>query len=221
MDWARGDRYRLGVMTQPESDPAQMGPETASPGLPVDIAQEVPASGAEWSVERPRLASTPSSGSRSNLGLVLVLLGLGTLLLIAVLASFEGATVYAKGVDELLGDRARMVGRSVRVEGTLVRGSLEPVSSACEYRFELARNGSVLGVDYQGCVLPDSARDPGTAEVVLTAEGELLGSGRFRARKVVGKCPSKYEPRSGPPAAPRGAQPVPFRAAESPAPTRP
>ncbi len=150
----------------------------------------------------------PALGSRRNLKLVLLLLGLGAAVIATVLLSFENSTMYSKGVDELLAAGPRLTGRMVRVEGTLVRGSLERQERPCSHRFQIIRNGAKLAVDYPECVLPDTFRDLSYTEVAVTAEGKLDRSGRFQATRVMTRCPSKYEARAkepggAPPAIPR------------------
>jgi cytochrome c-type biogenesis protein CcmE len=139
---------------------------------------------------------------RRNIKLLLVLFGLGLTGTGVVLMSFESAAVYSKRVDELLAERARLTGRTVRVEGTLVHGTLERREQPCEHRFEIAQGAARLGVDYAQCVLPDTFRDLSYAEVVVTAEGKLTESGRFEATRVMTRCPSKYEVRSRQPGEP-------------------
>jgi cytochrome c-type biogenesis protein CcmE len=144
----------------------------------------------------------PRRGPRRNFKLVVVLLGLGAIGAGVVLMSFESAAVYSKGVDQLLAERARLTGRTVRVEGTLVHGTLRRRDQPCEHRFEIAQGGAKLGVDYPQCILPDTFRDLSYAQVVVTAEGKLTESGRFQATRVMTRCPSKYEARSREPGEP-------------------
>jgi len=139
---------------------------------------------------------------RRNTKLVVILLALGVAGMGAVLLSFENATVYSKGVDELLALRQRLIGRTVRVEGTLVRGSLERQERPCAYRFQIAKNGARLAVDYPQCVLPDTLRDLSYTDVDVTAEGKLAESGRFQATRIMTRCPSKYEARAKQPGVP-------------------
>jgi cytochrome c-type biogenesis protein CcmE len=145
---------------------------------------------------------------RRNTKLVVILLALGVAGMAAVLLSFENATVYSKGVDELVALRQRLTGRTVRVEGTLVRGSLERQERPCSYRFQMAKNGARLGVDYPECVLPDTFRDLSYTDVGVTAEGKLDQSGRFQATRIMTRCPSKYEARAKEPGAPPTALPT-------------
>ncbi len=154
-----------------------------------------------------RLAPRPRP--RRNAKVVVILLALGVAGMAAVLMSFENAAVYSKGVDELLAARQRLTGRAVRVEGTLVRGTLERQERPCAYRFEIARNGARLGVYYPECVLPDTFRDLSYTDVGVTAEGKLDQSGRFQATRIMTRCPSKYEARAKEPGPPPTALPGP------------
>lgn len=135
------------------------------------------------------------SASKTNLkGLFLV----GALMLVAagivalVLANFKDATVYAKGVDQLLADKGKWVNRAVRVEGVLVRGTLKFQEKPCEYAFDATKGGQTLHVRYPSCIKPDTLRDD-MPEVGVTAEGKLQPNGEFLASNVLAKCPSKYE----------------------------
>jgi cytochrome c-type biogenesis protein CcmE len=109
-----------------------------------------------------------------------------------VLTSFGDATVYSKGVDQLLSEKSRWVGRNVRVEGTLVKGTLVFREKPCEYRFDVTRASALLHVRYPSCTKPDTLRDD-MPEVGVTAEGKLQPEGDFLATNVLAKCPSKYE----------------------------
>ncbi len=149
------------------------------------VAEQAPLAPAERVHQEPRPAR--------NLGLLLVLLGFGTIVLILVYGSLKGAVVYSKGVDELLSQRAQLGDRILRVEGKLVAGSLRRRDSPCEYRFELTKNGATIPVRYSQCIVPDTFRDVPGMEVNVTAEGQLAAAGYFQARQIMAKCPSKYE----------------------------
>jgi cytochrome c-type biogenesis protein CcmE len=114
-------------------------------------------------------------------------------MLVLVLTSFRSSVVYSKGVDELLAEADRLRGRSVRVEGMLVKGSLQRRDDPCEYRFLLERNGAQVPVEYPQCSVPDTFRDLPYTDVMVTAEGRLAKNGRFEATQIMAKCPSKYE----------------------------
>jgi cytochrome c-type biogenesis protein CcmE len=97
--------------------------------------------------------------------------------------------VYYKTVDELLGERAAFEDRPVRVNGLLVEGSVRGRPGTDRYRFDLAKNGARLAVEFSG-ILPDSML-PGRELVV---QGVLQpGADLLLASEILTKCPSKYE----------------------------
>ncbi len=114
-----------------------------------------------------------------------------------VLTNFKDATVYAKGVDQLQAEKDKWVGRSVRVEGILVRGTLKFQEKPCEYNFEAEKGGKTIHIRYPSCIKPDTLRDD-MPEVGVTAEGKLQANGEFLASNVLAKCPSKYEMKDKP-----------------------
>jgi cytochrome c-type biogenesis protein CcmE len=136
----------------------------------------------------PRAPST-----KRSLGLLVALLAMGGGILTLVFTSFEDAAIYSKGVDELVKERDRLAARNVRVEGTLVKGTLTRRDQPCEYRFRITKNGAELPVHYAQCVVPDTFRDMPGMDVAVTAEGKLSPAGHFEANHIMAKCPSKYE----------------------------
>ncbi len=132
---------------------------------------------------------------KRHLGLLIGLVLAGLTMVGLVATSFQGERVYSKGVDALLQERGRLEGRSVRVEGKLVSGTLKRRAEPCEYRFTLERNGAQVPVSFAGCVVPDTFRDVPGMDVEVTAEGKLSKDGQFLATQIMSKCPSKYEER--------------------------
>jgi cytochrome c-type biogenesis protein CcmE len=130
---------------------------------------------------------------RRSVGLLVALLVMGGGILTLVLTGFENAAIYSKGVDELVAESERLQSRAVRVEGTLVKGSLRRRDEPCEYRFRMQKNGKELPVRYAQCVVPDTFRDVPGMDVQVTAEGKLAEDGQFVASMIFAKCPSKYE----------------------------
>jgi cytochrome c-type biogenesis protein CcmE len=110
-----------------------------------------------------------------------------------VLTGMQSKAIYSKPVDELLGQKAKFLGRPVRAEGNLVHGSLVKRDQPCEYRFTIAKNGAELPVRFAQCVVPDTFRDVPDIDVGVTVEGELQADDSFTASSVLAKCPSKYE----------------------------
>jgi cytochrome c-type biogenesis protein CcmE len=140
--------------------------------------------------------TAPTSAKKKklqNVGFLLALLVIGGGILTLVMTSFKQAAVYSKGVDELLQEKDHVVGRQVRVAGTLVKGTLKRRDQPCEYRFSLTKNQKTLDVRYAQCVVPDTFRDVPGMDVQVTAEGRLDPAGYFEASQIMAKCPSKYE----------------------------
>lgn len=135
----------------------------------------------------------PAPKRKSNIGLLIGLLVMGGGILTLVFTSFQGSAVYSKGVDDLMRDKAQVGERAVRVQGTLVKGSLVRRDQPCEYRFNIEKKGVVLPVRYAQCIVPDTFRDMPGMDVDVTAEGKLSQTGHFEASTIFAKCPSKYE----------------------------
>ena len=161
----------------------------------INLDEELARAAAEQDAAPPTTApaDVPREPTRRNVGLLLGLLAVGAGMLALVFTSFEGAAVYSKGVDELVGNRDDLVGRNVRVEGKLVQGTLRKRDNPCEYRFELTKNEATIPVRYSQCVVPDTFRDVPGMDVNVTAEGRLAEAGYFEAKQIMAKCPSKYE----------------------------
>jgi cytochrome c-type biogenesis protein CcmE len=159
--------------------------EAVRDGEDSQTAQAVPVSSPEPPFERPP--------PKRNLGLLVALLVMVVGVLGLVFTSFKEAAIYSKGVDELMRERDRLTERNVRVEGTLVKGTLTRRDQPCEYRFRMQKNGTEIPVHYAQCVVPDTFRDVPGMNVAVTAEGKLSEQGHFEASHIMAKCPSKYE----------------------------
>jgi cytochrome c-type biogenesis protein CcmE len=131
--------------------------------------------------------------AKRSIGLLIGLLVMGGGILALVFTSFQNSSVYSKGVDDLLRDKDKIGDRAVRVEGTLVKGTLVRRDQPCEYRFSVEKKGVQLPVRYAQCIVPDTFRDMPGMDVSVTAEGKLTDSGYFEASTIMAKCPSKYE----------------------------
>ena len=130
---------------------------------------------------------------KGNVGLLVGLLVMCGAILTLVFTSFKGSAVYSKGVDDLVREKEKYSDRAVRVEGTLVKGTLVRRDQPCEYRFTIEKRGVLLPVRYAQCIVPDTFRDMPGMDVSVTAEGKLTESGAFEASNIMAKCPSKYE----------------------------
>ncbi len=119
----------------------------------------------------------------------------------AFAAAPEPRPMAAISVAALLGDSARLKGRRVRVEGTVVPGSLSFREGPCEYRFRLAGGGVEMPVRHAACVVPDTFREiPGFAMPAML-EGELQVDASFEASFVTGRYSQGYTMDRSPPAA--------------------
>jgi cytochrome c-type biogenesis protein CcmE len=105
---------------------------------------------------------------------------------------------YYKHVDEILASPAQWEHKHVQMHGFVVPGSImkrmDKEHQQVEYKFRAVNCGKEMEVRYAGTV-PDTFKD--RAEVVV--KGELV-DGKFMARDISAKCPSKYQARVDGPA---------------------
>jgi len=139
----------------------------------------------------PKIA--PARRGKGSLGLLIGLVVMAVAILTLVFTSFKNGAMYSKTVDVLLRDKDKVGERAVRVNGTLVKGSLVRRDQPCEYRFTIQSKGVTLPVRFPECVVPDTFRDMPGMDVDVTAEGKLTQEGNFEASNIMAKCPSKYE----------------------------
>ena len=196
------DPQRRGVtilqsMTASNDDESQHVPDAT----PSDSALEIPQ--VDVGRRRARGRSGPDDGqdeheepdaSRKRLLLLVPLVMASAAIVALVLVGMQDKGVYSKDVDVLIAERAKFVGKPVRVEGNLVHGSLvKRESPNCEYRFTMEKNGVEVPVSFKRCIVPDTFRDVPGVDVGVTVEGELLADSSLEASQVLAKCPSKYE----------------------------
>jgi cytochrome c-type biogenesis protein CcmE len=131
-----------------------------------------------------------------------LLAALGGLMGIVLTLVFTGgseAVAYSYKVTEVKAKAADLGERQLRVQGTLVPGSLAKQDSPCEHTFMIrdtgVKTGEALSVLYPQCVVPDTFREVKGVDVEVTAEGRLAADGHLQATKIFAKCPSKYEMR--------------------------
>ena len=146
----------------------------------------------ESGVEVPKRRVRPQPAGSSVLLAVGLVMAASAVVAI-VLFTMKDKAIYSKPVDMLIQERAKFVGRPVRVEGNLVHGSLIHHDKPCEYDFTITKNDVELPVRYAQCVVPDTFRDIQGMDVGVTVEGELHADNTFEATSVLAKCPSKYE----------------------------
>lgn len=163
-------------------------------GVDDDLRTAVLESEAE-EVARPVVVSEPLQRvkPKKELRLLIALLVMGGSVLALVMTSFNDAAIYSKGVDEIVQHEAELQSKNLRVQGTLVKGTLVRRESPCEYRFRMKKNGAEIAVSYPQCVVPDTFRDVPEMDVDVTATGKLASDGHFQASEIMAKCPSKYD----------------------------
>lgn len=130
--------------------------------------------------------------SRKRLLLVLPLVMAGAAITALVLLGMQDKGLYSKPVDQLLGEKARFVGRAVIADGQLVHGSIEKRDKPCEYRFIIEKNDKQMPVHFPQCIVPDQFKDVPNLDIQVTVEGQLQADDTFVATKIMPKCPSKY-----------------------------
>jgi cytochrome c-type biogenesis protein CcmE len=154
---------------------------------PSEGALEVPAR------RRDRDEDEDPDAARKRLLLLVPLVMAAAAIVALVLVGMQDKGVYSKDVDVLIAEKAKFVGKPVRVEGLLVHGSLVKRETPCEYRFTIEKNHAEIPVRYAKCIVPDTFRDVPGVDVGVTVEGELRADTSLEASNVLAKCPSKYE----------------------------
>lgn len=191
-------------MTKDDVDPRWPG-TTLSVSMTDDSNHEPPkvpeASPSEPALEvavsdgrrRDREVDDDPDASRKRLLLLVPLVMAAAAIVALVLVGMQDKGTYSKDVDVLIAEKAKFIGKPVRVEGSLVHGSLVKRESPCEYRFTIEKNGVEVPVRYAKCIVPDTFRDVPGVDVGVTVEGELRPDNSLEANAVLAKCPSKYE----------------------------
>ena len=125
---------------------------------------------------------------------------IGSVVIVAVLAflavtGFQDNKSYYQTVTELYASKDLAYGRSLRVEGDVIGGSIDK-TKAKETNFVIqgtdpkTKETKTLSVKYVGKdPLPDTFRDYAQAVV----EGNYQKDGVFVARSLTAKCASRYE----------------------------
>lgn len=101
---------------------------------------------------------------------------------------FQESKAYYITVSEYASMHNRLEGKTVKVAGDVVEGSIDRASGGL--RFAISSQGQTLQVRYVGKdVIPDTFKDGSQALV----EGVVTPEGVFQARHIEAKCASKYE----------------------------
>ncbi len=184
-----GATLSVSMTDDSNDDPKPAADADASTGTPSQPALEIAAArsrGRDADEEDPE-------ASRKRLLLLVPLVMAAAAIVALVLVGMQDKGTYSKDVDVLIAEKAKFIGKPVRVEGSLVHGSLVKRESPCEYRFTIEKNGVEVPVRFAKCIVPDTFRDVPGVDVGVTVEGELRADNSLEANAVLAKCPSKYE----------------------------
>ena len=101
---------------------------------------------------------------------------------------------FYKHVDEVMPAAEEWYGRTLKLQGNVVPGTIARRDNSLDYRFDVKHGDSVVTAYYTG-VVPDNFAD--NAEVVVT--GQLSQAGfQVEPDGVMAKCPSKYDSSTAP-----------------------
>jgi cytochrome c-type biogenesis protein CcmE len=101
---------------------------------------------------------------------------------------YEESKAYYITVEEFSAMQGQLQGKTVKVAGDVVAGSIDRAGTPME--FIISNQGKSLRVRYIGKdMVPDTFMDGSKAVV----EGTLAQDGVFQARRIEAKCASKYE----------------------------
>ena len=107
-----------------------------------------------------------------------------------IISGLEGTFVYSRTISEIRRLGTEVAGQGLRIEGTVVPGSLKKSGTDLKCSFALADSpDEAIEVRFDG-MLPDTFKEGMPA----MAEGEYHAGDYFEATNVLTKCPSKYEP---------------------------
>lgn len=126
--------------------------------------------------------------------LVTVLILGGAFITLLATSMRENVQFY-KHVDEVMPVAADWYGKTLKLQGNVVPGSINrSTTDALSYRFEVKHGESVVTAYYKGLV-PDNFAD--NAEVVVTGRLSAVGF-QVEPDGIMAKCPSKYEASTAP-----------------------
>ena len=128
--------------------------------------------------------------SKKSRNIKLLLVSVSFLLLLAYVvgAGLRRTFVYYYTVDELRANANKIDGKYVKVSGEVVAGSVNRAGN--HLSFILTENGDSVHIEYAGPV-PDAFSEG----ISVVVEGVYHMSGNFlKAKSLLTKCPSKYEP---------------------------
>jgi cytochrome c-type biogenesis protein CcmE len=135
----------------------------------------------------------PQATNRRTAWKILISVGVSAVAVCGLLwASLGEGAEYYKYVDEAHSNQAHLLGKRLRVHGSVMPGTVVHQAGTLDYRFTLEskapREHATLPVRYHG-IVPDLFKEG--AEVI--AAGVLDSDGTLSSDRIETKCPSKYE----------------------------
>lgn len=107
-----------------------------------------------------------------------------------IVSGLENTLIYSRTISEIRRLGTEVEGQGLRIEGTVLPGSLEKSENNLRCQFMLADSlGETMEVRFDG-ILPDTFKEG----LPAVAEGFYHAGNYFEATNVLTKCPSKYEP---------------------------
>ncbi|MDP6626068.1 MAG: cytochrome c maturation protein CcmE [Nitrospinota bacterium] len=97
-------------------------------------------------------------------------------------------SVYFFTVSELIDKKETLFDEGVRVNGTVVPGSIDKDGSNLKVNFKITDSKKNLLVHYEG-IIPDMFKD----DIDVVVEGTVDQNGKLHANTLLTACPSKYE----------------------------
>lgn len=139
------------------------------------------------------------TGTKIGLGVVIA----GAIAVMVALDPGEGVLEYLyveQVVEKMAENPGHFDGRTIKVHGTVVKGSIKKSKQTGDYHFAVEHGGQSLDVIFTN-IPPDTFQEEG--EVVLIGNFDESGK-TFVSDDMNAKCPSKYENEAK---APAGAAP--------------
>jgi len=103
--------------------------------------------------------------------------------------------VYSITVGELKAKGTSAYDKGFRITGLVEQESIVKSADQLSVSFVVKDSLETMSVVYDG-VLPDTFKPPTgmSNEIPVVIEGEYLADGTFRAKNIMTKCASKYDP---------------------------
>lgn len=129
---------------------------------------------------------------RARTRLIVVTVAILALVGVLIWRNSGSSSVY-KTPSEILSEASSLTGRSVRVAGFVVPGSIKREAAGTSFRVgDPDKKDVTLAVFYTGTV-PGTFKDE--ADVVV--DGELGADGKVSSDTMITKCPTKFEDQAG------------------------